>query len=259
MVEKMTAINLLLAIATGVKHYLRAEDGIFYEDLYHLVKFLPAYALPTSVPSHVNLQEADNPPTTPTPTRLRHVASDMRSVNSTGGLSVQSHHHIPMQLSPNSARPELGKTKSTSSEHLPLPTLQTQASPRKVRTRPPPLSPISARDAASIPPRIISPSHRTNTFGANGLTLDELEAGLLPARNPPEWGIFDVFPFSLLVKMRTRRGKEMKGKKARRMRAKLRSETVSHNIPLEVSLYLSSYVAALQARKATDPPTTSES
>jgi ion channel-forming bestrophin family protein len=85
----------------------------------------------------------------------------------------------------------------------------------------------------------------------------DIESGLLPARNPPAWGLFDVFPFSLLVKERTRRGKEMKGKKAARMRAKLKSETVSHNIPLEVSLYLSSYVAALQQRKAIDPPTSS--
>jgi len=78
---------------------------------------------------------------------------------------------------------------------------------------------------------------------------------LLPARNPPEFAIFDVFPFSLLVRQLTKRGKDVKGKKAARLKA--RENVVSHNIPLEISLYLSSYVSALQARKATDAATTS--
>jgi putative membrane protein len=110
-----------------------------------------------------------------------------------------------------------------------------------------PRSSRSARDAATAP----APLSPHGTFY-------DVESGLLPALNPPEWGMFDIFPFSLLVKYRTRKGIEMKGKKAARMRAKLRSETVSHNIPLEISLYLSSYVAALQQRKALDPATASE-
>lgn len=47
----------------------------------------------------------------------------------------------------------------------------------------------------------------------------------------------------------------MKGKTAARIRAKLRSKTVSHNLPLEISFYLSSYIAALQNRKVLDAPT----
>jgi len=31
MVEKKTAINLLEAFAVSVKHYLRGEDGIYYQ------------------------------------------------------------------------------------------------------------------------------------------------------------------------------------------------------------------------------------
>lgn len=57
-IEKKTAINLVEAFAVAVKHYLRGEDGIHYVDLYHLVKFLPAYALPTSIPSRVDLPDA---------------------------------------------------------------------------------------------------------------------------------------------------------------------------------------------------------
>jgi len=46
LIKKKTAINLLEAFAVATKHYLRGEPGIYYVDLYHLVKFLPAYALP---------------------------------------------------------------------------------------------------------------------------------------------------------------------------------------------------------------------
>ena len=41
LIEKRTIINLLEAFAVGCKHYLRAEGGIYYEDLFHLVKMLP--------------------------------------------------------------------------------------------------------------------------------------------------------------------------------------------------------------------------
>ena len=58
LIEKKTAINLLEAFAIAVKHYLRGEDGIFYEDLYHLVKFLPPYALPYGMPSAIDISDA---------------------------------------------------------------------------------------------------------------------------------------------------------------------------------------------------------
>ncbi|CAE6527825.1 unnamed protein product [Rhizoctonia solani] len=56
LIEKRTAINLVEAFSVAVKHYLRGEEGIYYEDLYHLVKFLPAYSLPA------DLAPASNPP-----------------------------------------------------------------------------------------------------------------------------------------------------------------------------------------------------
>jgi len=64
------------------------------------------------------------------------------------------------------------------------------------------------------------------------------EAYLMPAHLPPKYGIFDLFPFSLLVKYLTGQGKEVKGKKGARLRAKMRNQAVSHNIPLELLLYL---------------------
>ncbi|KAL5521112.1 hypothetical protein ACEPAG_9034 [Sanghuangporus baumii] len=76
---------------------------------------------------------------------------------------------------------------------------------------------------------------------------------LLPASLPPKNSLFDVFPFSLLGKLLATRGKQVEGKKAAKLRAK--AVVVTRNVPLEISMYLTSYVATLGARKAIDVPT----
>ncbi|PPQ67751.1 hypothetical protein CVT26_007038 [Gymnopilus dilepis] len=43
-IEKKSMINLVLAFAVSVKHFLRDEPGVYYEDLYPLISFLPRYA-----------------------------------------------------------------------------------------------------------------------------------------------------------------------------------------------------------------------
>lgn len=186
LVEKKTAINLIEAFAVAVKHYLRGEDGIYYEDLYHLVKFLPPYALPAGLPSAVNLSEM--------PT----------------GRSSDGTRHSASRSEP----------RKTAEDQLPLPVTQGPRSPTSESFE-------------------VRPGE---------------ENFLLPARNPPQFAIFDVFPFSLLVRQLTKRGRDIKGKKAAKLRA--RENVVSHNIPLEISLYLSSFVSALQNRKAIDAGTT---
>ncbi|KAK7031298.1 hypothetical protein VNI00_013553 [Paramarasmius palmivorus] len=42
-VEKKTMINLIQAFSVSVKHYLRGESGVYYQDLYPLICFLPRY------------------------------------------------------------------------------------------------------------------------------------------------------------------------------------------------------------------------
>lgn len=169
LVEKKTVLNLLEAFSVAVKHYLRGEEGIFYEDLYHLVKFLPPYALPAGLPSAVDL-------------------SEMPMNRSSGGTRHSVSRNEP---------------KKSAEGQLPLPVTE----PRSSTTR-----------------------------SSKGRLGDEYF--LLPARNPPQFAIFDVFPFSLLVRQLTKRGKDLKGKKAARLRASMREHVVSHNIPLEISLYL---------------------
>lgn len=48
-IEKKTIVQLALAFAVSVKHYLRGEEGIYYEDLYHLVNFIPSIDLPSGM------------------------------------------------------------------------------------------------------------------------------------------------------------------------------------------------------------------
>lgn len=163
LVEKKTVINLIEAFSVSVKHYLRGEEGVFYEDLYHLVKFLPPYALPAGLPSTADVNE------------------------------------IPRSRSSDGTQYE---SKESTEGQLPLPVT---AEPRSPTSR-------SAKDRPGD------------------------DSFLLPARNPPQFAIFDVFPLSLLIRQLTKRGKDIKGKKAARLRA--RENVVSHNIPLEVSLYL---------------------
>ncbi|KAJ6481054.1 Bestrophin, RFP-TM, chloride channel-domain-containing protein [Mycena sanguinolenta] len=45
-IEKKTIVNLVQAFSVSVKHFLREEPGVYYEDLYPLVCFLPRYANP---------------------------------------------------------------------------------------------------------------------------------------------------------------------------------------------------------------------
>ncbi|TFY78535.1 hypothetical protein EWM64_g5474, partial [Hericium alpestre] len=86
-VEKKTVLNLLEAFGVAVKHYLRGEEGIYYVDLYHLVKFLPAYSLPAGIPSMVDLASQDLPssdgPQSPTmPSRQRRPSNTSRATRS---------------------------------------------------------------------------------------------------------------------------------------------------------------------------------
>lgn len=237
LVEKKTVLNLIDAFGVAVKHYLRGEEGIYYEDLYHTTKFLPTYALPTGMPSNVDLATELVSPKSMT-FRHQQAAVQRRSsvltrresfagapaVRSAGLTPVsESAPHLPL---PATSPGEAGE-KSEKVEFLDLP--------------PPPRAPDSA---ASTNER------RTKDSLADG------DGFLLPSRSPPRYSYFDLFPFSLLVKFLTKRGKEVKGKKGARLRAKLRTQSSTHNLPLEISLYMSSYIAALQSRKAVDAPTT---
>lgn len=160
----------------------------------------------------------------------------------TSNASIQQRFASKTSLQQAPGSPPPRPFSSSSAPHLPLsnsdssPVLPGAATKRRPSfpARPSfgqPHSPNSTRfpQASSV-----SKIHEKSING--GAYPDE--EFLLPARIPPRWYIFDLFPFSLLVKALTKRGKEVKGKTAAKLRAKLRNDGVSHNLPLEISLYL---------------------
>ncbi|KAJ4473986.1 UPF0187-domain-containing protein [Lentinula edodes] len=211
MIEKKTVINLIEAFGVAVKHYLRGEDGIYYEDLYYLVKFLPSYALPTGLPSNLDLTN-DHAPS---------------EIHSPPGSPISTSFHRPSLRRPSDA--------SRNQTFLTQPDRPHQATDKTL---------YDVKSTVSEEP-------------AERVILQRPdEVFLFPAKMPPKYHLFDLFPFSLLVRVLTNRGKELKGKKAAKLRAKMRNKSASHNLPLEISLYLSSYISALQIRKTNEVPTT---
>ncbi|RDB30055.1 hypothetical protein Hypma_013889 [Hypsizygus marmoreus] len=230
MIEKKSIINLLEAFSVSIKHYLRGEDGIYYQDLYYLVKFLPAYAMPAGIPSMADLSSPTDATYT-IPALTSPTSRESRGPSSPGqssflyqrSFSASAPDILPQ---PVTSRTSMSK-KTTFADTVPVAPQSHLHSPRSPYAHP--------RDKVILP------------RGDEGF--------LMPASMPPKYHLFDLFPFSLLVQWLTKRGREIKGKKAAKLRAKMRKNAVSHNLPLEISLYLSSYIAALQNRKQIDVPT----
>ncbi|KAF8650702.1 hypothetical protein AX16_005075 [Volvariella volvacea WC 439] len=247
MIEKKTVINLLEAYAVALKHYLRGEDGIYYKDLYYLVKFLPAYALPPGLPHHHEPSDDETLSRTNAQKRMTHHLS----------LSERAHHlHQQAQqraMASDSALPLPVTTPSIESNYSQIPSPASGAVEETIDSHPP----IKKTDFAE--PQVDMRRHRSlyrvTSTGEKAVLSKQEESYLFPAQIPPKYHYFDIFPFSLLIKCLTRKGKEVRGKKAARLRAKMKDRAVSHNLPLEISLYLSSYVAAVQHRKIADVPT----
>lgn len=223
-IEKKSAINLIEAFAfviifaklfwlildsprvpfirVSLKHYLRGEEGIYYEDLYDLVKYLPAYALPAGRPS-VSLAGSPS---------YRDInierTQSRRSVRVSQPSSPSTAHDVPLptlnMTSPTPAGSQRGMTTDTSMS-------------------------VDLEKAEMGTGATLAPPTGQSQEGTRGPDLQ-------PAWNPPEYALFDVFPFSLFVKALQKRGRVVKGKKSARLRA--RGKIVNHNVPLELTLYL---------------------
>ena len=242
LVEKKTVLNLVDAFSVAVKHYLRGEEGmtcayprghydahlygiqgIHYEDLYHTTKFLPSYAFPAGMPSNVDLAtELGSPKSMTFGSQQTAIQPRSSAGRRRGSFSGGFHQRTP---SANGADPI---PVSESAPHLPLPA----TSPGRAGEK-------SEKVEFLDPPPPRAPNSTASTTGRRPKeSLSESDGFLLPARNPPQYSYFDLFPFSLLVKFLTKRGKQVKGKKGARLRAKLQHHSGNHNLPLEISLYL---------------------
>lgn len=189
LVEKKTAINLVEAFAVAVKHYLRGEEGIYYIDLYHLVKFLPSYALPAGIPSNLDLADAAQSPNgdgaaIATGAGRPRRASDVRSARS--GHSYTGPPQQPV-----------------------LPKVEEGMLPPPVPTSPRRLAFLDAIRRPSWEKERSEKDEKVSTYSA-------MEDGfLLPARNPPRYHLLDLWPLSMVVKLLTKKGKEVKVRRAR--------------------------------------------
>lgn len=184
--------------------------------MYHTTKYLPTYSLPPGLPSTDNL------------------ISDLPSPKS---VSFQEHQQAivhrrtsndrrprSFSVSRNHERPQ--RTVSGSAPHLPLPA----TTPGEVGTK------TEKPENLEVPKPPRTSKSDASVHAHSSFTLGETD--LLPARDPPQYSYFDLFPFSLMVKFLTKRGRKVKGKKAANLRAKMQHNTSTQNLPLEISLYI---------------------
>lgn len=195
-----------------MKHYLRGEEGINYEDLYHLVKFLPSYAFPAGVMPSEH-EAAENSRRTQAYREDKIIEEDEEATTTDVRPSITS------EREGNGAPRSHSRSRSEGAGHvnlLPPPVTANGNSKPRSRAR--------ARSSAS--------ANRSVTFQTNADT----DVVLLPSSLPPRHSVFDVFPFSLFIKCLERSGKAVEGKKAARLRAK--NVLVTRNVPLEVLMYM---------------------
>ncbi|KAG8981412.1 hypothetical protein FRB93_008695 [Tulasnella sp. JGI-2019a] len=259
-IEKKSAINLIEAFAMALKHYLRGEESIYFLDLYHLVKHLPVYALPAGRPINAHENTDQQPPIDEQAYRENLERIETRR-------SAKVTFQPRRRESTSTGHSELSNTSRT-------PSVQSDVQSRSRRR-----APSASAAAFSMPPAIqeekVSSESDLERGGPSTLPTQSQTTGedaaervgqvlsatsaeskqpiLRPGWNPPPYTIFDIFPFSLLIDQMAARG-HFEGKRAIRLKA--RKGIVNHNIPLEISFYLSSYIAALQFRKVCDVPTT---
>ena len=205
---------------------LRGEPGVYYEDLYPLVCFLPRYA--THDPSKAT--EADILP--------------MWKASEMDNERHQTAHTI------TTSRP-LSRAGSEPLEPAKeLPELSEDQIYHSLRGR----------------------QHRKKKFDPElALPVVYSEHPLRPARNPPKESIFDYLPFLRILKLIARPFKFLRRSKpapelptngasgpTRTLTGKrLRPDVVDSNVPLEISLFLSSYLAWLLKNGMLFPATAS--
>lgn len=79
---------------------------------------------------------------------------------------------------------------------------------------------------------------------------------LHPARSPPVFRWSECFPISFLVTKCQRLKAESRKARKERIKADRQGGGVGANVPLEVTMFMSSWLAAMQRRKTIDVPTT---
>jgi ion channel-forming bestrophin family protein len=149
---------------------------------------------------------------------------------------AKSRHHT------DAKQRKKGKTATTeqlpySAESLPLPVTT------KGHSRWPTLKLTPAEDEKAS---------GSSTPGTKAMPQDpEIQTLYLePSSNPPTWHVFDIWPFYHFIRSLQKTGeRKLGGQRALRDRAQNQlNGAATDNVPLEITVYLSSYIAGLQQR-----------
>ena len=122
-------VNLIQAFSVSLKHLLRGEPGIYYEDLYPLINFLPRYASPPSL-GHT------------TPEAAVDAAAGDKVAGTLGQKTLSEHEKdgtLPLWwMSPDSKLPPARKVKKTRhfDPESALPQVEAEISLRPARNPP---------------------------------------------------------------------------------------------------------------------------
>lgn len=215
-IEKKSMINLVQAYSVAVKHLLRGEPGVYYEDLYPLVCFLPRY----STHVHENATE-----------------EDMLPMWKASAMDAKKHYRAHTLTSSRPLSPSGSNSEREQEPEKDLTELSEDQIYHSLRGR----SKAAQKKARKFDPEMALP-------------VVYSEHPLQPARNPPKESIFDYLPFLRILKLLVRPFRRSKKPEpelptsatTRSFTGKrLKPEVVDSNVPLEITLFLSNYLAWL--------------
>ncbi|ORY20578.1 Bestrophin, RFP-TM, chloride channel-domain-containing protein [Naematelia encephala] len=245
LIEKKTYIGLVQAFAIAMKHCLRGEEGPFYSDLYSLIAFLPKYnpaALPPIQRQHVMTLWQNG-----LPRQKAHKCDDVVAIPLTQPASWTGYAFgIPNDHRPDDVevqRNHKGEL-TTASERFKTQAITSATS--FTRTNDPTVYAFSTLAKN----RLVRSEGKTEE-GGEKVHITTVE--LMPPRHPPPATWWDFCPPLRVIKrmadwfktkQRLERMERTKGGKRRR------SGGVKSEIPQEILMYLSAYVADLMKKGA---------
>ncbi|KAF5317118.1 hypothetical protein D9611_003507 [Ephemerocybe angulata] len=182
MAEKSMALDLVYGFSLAVKHHLRGETGIYYEDLYHLVR-----------PLHDHEHTADN---------------ERRHNTSTDLLSPRRGHRITTQVSAAQSGipvPPTPLVASTSKDSYQPPAAERPTADPMV----PPINAYGTFDPSiltnrSVPSTSQRPRERSASPASHFSSISSINQPLLPSTQPPNQDMMnkvspDLIPFAGLM------------------------------------------------------------
>jgi len=221
-------INLIQAFAVASKHYLRHEPGVFYEDLYYLVAPLPKYSFPSTT------REDDR----------ASILGLWRQPNEDG--------YTPLPYHPDDEHLTRRNANSDHKAHQ-----RTSRPAESFRTQRPDNAHSITRSSSTTAHSVVDMNAESEK--APGITL-RAQHQLRPSFCPPRRTVWQRHPLLLPFRPFVRYFSSDRGRRARaggRTGSKRRAE-VGSNVPLELSLFLSSWVSTLVQRGTLQAPFVAE-